>query len=621
MKYLKKLGSVLLALVMVLALTAPAFAATYATPPITVEGHAFEVYQLFKGEPQTDETTGKPLASEAFKTVEWGDDLTEAKGQLLIEKLTTAPTETAPNEYYNADFATAKTAIDTAIAGEDPARNPGVGADGFVYTAMDLAKMMDKATGSNTNDTVAKAIAKAVGSIVRDTQAYRTLNPGTGKAYETGYYLLYDKDAAEDQQAETLLRHVKSDTVKSKSRKVPDLEKTVLKEVVDEATGKKQWVHVTDYNIGDMVEFKITATLPDGYENMNAYELVFYDVQHEGFVGIDDMKITIVPKANRVPELNPIPTVTTDDWSKVDGWPTTVTDEVKAELGLGTDEAPTFTVTIPNMKFGSSKFKDLMAGDQVVLSYKAELKGVALKDDEGEPILDEKGNPVYGKDPDGFTNKVWMDYLDRNGDLPEDEVTVFTFELDVNKVDGAGKALAGAGFTLYKLDGKEADGTTDKWEKVKEIGAVDAKPAQGDTPADPGRITFEFDGLKAGRYMLRETKVPTGYNGIDDIYLTITPVYENQDAKDGELKSWSIVQTDANGTPLKVSVEGVEKDLVTEGSMTDKTVDQTVVNNQGVVLPETGGIGTTIFYIVGGVLVVGAVVLLITKRRASADEE
>ena len=96
-----------------------------------------------------------------------------------------------------------------------------------------------------------------------------------------------------------------------------------------------------------------------------------------------------------------------------------------------------------------------------------------------------------------------------------------------------------------------------------------------------------FEGLKAGTYYLVETLAPSGYNLLTEpIEVIIAP-------------------TTAEG-----SAEAVYADVTSE-----------VANSTGSLLPSTGGIGTTIFYVLGGVLVLGAAILLITKKRMSRAED
>ena len=109
------------------------------------------------------------------------------------------------------------------------------------------------------------------------------------------------------------------------------------------------------------------------------------------------------------------------------------------------------------------------------------------------------------------------------------------------------------------------------------------------TVQEDGTVTFS--GLGAGEYTITETKTLPGYNTIDPIKFTLT--------FDAETKTFAS-----------------DNDKVTVGE--DNTLDTSIVNQKGSLLPSTGGIGTTIFYVVGGILVIGAGILLVTKKRMNA---
>ena len=118
---------------------------------------------------------------------------------------------------------------------------------------------------------------------------------------------------------------------------------------------------------------------------------------------------------------------------------------------------------------------------------------------------------------------------------------------------------------------------------------------------------FVVKGLDDGTYYLKETKAPSEYNLLaSDIKL--------------EIKATTINKQDWNGTDnvltaIKIKVNGNEE----PGDIDTGIVSTTVENNKGSVLPSTGGIGTTIFYVVGVILMLGAGVLLVTKKRMSSN--
>ncbi len=197
-------------------------------------------------------------------------------------------------------------------------------------------------------------------------------------------------------------------------------------------------------------------------------------------------------------------------------------------------------------------------------------------------VLGSAGNP----------NKVYLEYSNNpnkseagnneTGNTPTDKVIVFTYKVIVNKVDGEGAPLTGAEFTLEKYN-KE----TGEWEAITAV-----KNDEG--------TTFTFSGLDDGKYRLTETKTPAGYNSIAPIEFTITAEHDVL-ADDPALTSLS-----GNATTGEITFTS----STAEGSLSTN-----VVNKAGSTLPETGGIGTTIFYVLGAVLVVGAGVVLVTKKR------
>ena len=117
---------------------------------------------------------------------------------------------------------------------------------------------------------------------------------------------------------------------------------------------------------------------------------------------------------------------------------------------------------------------------------------------------------------------------------------------------------------------------------------------------NPEGTTFTFNGLDDGDYILRETTTPDGYNSISDIKFRITASHD--------VLSESPALKDLTGDKVTGEIE------LTAGSLTSN-----IVNQKGSELPETGGMGTTAMYLVGGVLVAGALLLLITKRRMDTD--
>lgn len=240
-----------------------------------------------------------------------------------------------------------------------------------------------------------------------------------------------------------------------------------------------------------------------------------------------------------------------------------------------TTSATGFTITFSDIKKLGAK-----AGDVVMVEYTAKLN------DQAE--IGKVGN----------TNKFKVRFSnnpkdDGEGETPEKKVIVFTYKLVTDKVNNKQEALAGAGFTLYKWYYDENAEAKGSW---KAVGA-EVKGEQ--------MTTFTWKGLDAGKYKLEETTIPAGYNKMKDIEFEIKATL-GKDASTGEPTIIDLTATDKDGAVT------FDKDE-SEGKIHTK-----VINQEGSTLPETGGMGTTIFYILGSLLALGAGVLLVARKRMNA---
>ena len=513
MKHIKKLASLLLALVMALSLAVTAFADESTTYSITINnstaGHTYEAYQIFTGDLATNEAGNKVLSN-----IVWGSGVSEA-GQ---------------------------TALGDAAAKAE----------------------------TLTTEADAKAFAKAVAPYL--TTAAGSANTVTDGKYvisglAAGYYLVKDQDGSltgdNDSYTEYIVQVVGNVTATPKSD-VPEVQKKV-KDINDSTdTTKTDWQDSADYDIGDSIPFQLKATLADNVSSYTTYKVVFHDTLSKGLTYNNDAKVYI-------------------DGTETNGFTVTA------------DGTTTLTVSCDDVKA-------LGAGNSSVITveYTAKLNENAVLGSAGNPneaYLEYSNNPNKSEEGNNET-----------GETPKDVVIVFTYKTIINKVDSENNPLTGAAFKLEKLI-KGKDGAADTWTTVKEF------------TVDETTTSFTFSGLDDGQYKLTETKTPAGYNTIDPIYFVIEATHD-ETADAPTLKTLNAYLTDANGnkqTEMKDG-ESVNIDLGTV-DLTAGSITATVVNKSGSELPSTGGIGTTIFYVLGGVLVLAAVVLLVTKKRMSGAEK
>lgn len=326
------------------------------------------------------------------------------------------------------------------------------------------------------------------------------------------------------------------------------------------------WQDSADYDIGDMVPFQLTAVVGSDYAKYTkerGYSLTFHDHESKGLTFDSATVKAYVVNGNGAPVV-------------IDPAQYTVSTPTDRE-----DGSHDFTIKFTNLK----NIEAVQAGSKIVVEYKSQLNSGAEIGSKGNP------NEMYIK----FSNNPNSDQSEEGGKTPPDKVIVFTFQLDVFKFDGSNGdiGMAGAEFTLYKMD------TTGNFAFYKVI-----KPKEANDDGTGIQYAYHFKGLDDGTYVLKETVTPKGYNTADPIEFTITADHDVT-SDDPRLTKLS---GDATEGTIQLKLVSLESGRFTTS----------VLNYKGNTLPSTGGMGTTIFYVLGSILAVGAAILLVSKKRMNS---
>ncbi len=614
MRKLKRFASVLLALVMCFGLTVTAFADgdTYSiTINNSTEGYTYAAYQVFAGTLESDGS---------LSGITWGSGV---DGDALVTALQAASGETG-NTLYDMFPSSVDTAEEVAavLAGDD-------------FTEA-MVKAFAEIVDSNLTTT-----CETSNWVAADSEY-------TISGLAAGYYLVKNTVVPTDGAYTSYILKVVADVDAEHKTEVPTFTKTI--DDINDSTDTTSAVSTTDsadYDINDPVPYTLTATLPSNYADYDTYTLVFHDMMDTDYLEFNENSVVVTVKCVALDDSGNVLkddndntlyvtyTVSTSDYTIK----TAVDSETEDYGGHTTTNDCTFEIVIENTKdltvtsvtydanmTDAQKSEVVVASDKIpvtstsqfIVNYTATLKSGAGYAAWNYAYLEFSNNPNVGGSGD-------------TGTTPEEEVVVITLKLEVTKTDTSNNALTGAGFTLYKYDADSG-----------EFEATSVTASVTDN-------IFTWDGLDDGYYILVETTVPTGYVGIAPICFKVEATHSETPDGTNLATSYAEVLSSLTVTPI-TSLSDLTADLTDLNTTTLTSllknalnedddyeisfyssaslskdedtgkISTTIANSKTSSLPSTGGIGTTIFYVVGGVLVVGAVVLLITRKRMQDDQ-
>ena len=552
MKKMKKLLSMLLAVVMVLTMAAPSFAAEgdgASEKPGTItldnpiDGVKYTAYKIFGVTYTEDKTT---YAYSISGNSEWFNTVQAYATQHPTEiKLTQIDPETANKDYKvevllddekkalldAAAFAQALKDANITTGGSDLV----VGADGKASVKVDLGYYFVRSNNNEVTNAVCNLTTTDPNAIIHDKNK-----------------IIFDK--------------------------------------TDDKVG---------VDLGEDVTYTITSAVPDT-TGFDTYDYIITDKMSTGLtfnystleikIGDGNDAITITPNTNDKQGIDIQQSV------KVDA---------KGNIVNNGGEDVDFRISIP--------VKNYAFNTPIVVTYKATVNSSAIS-----KIEKNKAELHYSNDPTNHESR----------DKFTDEEDVYSVAIIIDKyVTGDNtKKLKGAEFILkrtwgegdnaivtYYTEEKQADGST----KVKWVS--EQSEAMKKTTGDDGKTQFEgikreditSDGKKVNiKYELIETKAPDGYNLLD------APVEVDMSIKKKTF--------DQEGNETEVEIDPLEKDengtypngVVISQLATTLQFAQGIGNSSGTILPSTGGIGTTIFYAAGIILMAGAVFFVVRRKRA-----
>ncbi len=561
MKHLRKVMTLVLAALCALAVATPAWAAE--SYPITITNsnatakHTYTAYQVFSG--TLSEKDGKKVLA----NIEWGNGV---NGSALLAALKADTT-------IGADFTNAADAKAVAKVLE-----------GYTDNGAKLEAFADVVGANLASGTASTASA--------DNKTY-TIDPG-----QPGYYIV--KETGQNPETSRSASGFMIKVVGPSEMNVKDNPMTPDKNILQNGTTT---VKEGTANVGDDIQFVVDQIEVPGTDGYKTFKFVMKDTLPKGFTfkQVDSVKLGTTTLAASDYVISTAKDATTG----------------KTELRIAIKNALTVCKA--------------HEGEEVEIKYTATVNKDAEFGDSGnknEVVFEFTNNPDSEYDGDDFGPN------EPHGTTPKSETTTYVTKIEILKVDDKQAELANAVFklagssknvvvttgthfveatdgTYYKLlDGSytttaPTDGTADKYASTNtkyKLESYEAAELQGANNVDVEAVSGTdgkviFAGLKPGTYTLTETGAPVGYNKID------TPI---------ELK----IKFDA--ATKKFGFDGTAPAGVTLES--DGTFKITVVNQSGSTLPSTGGMGTTILYTVGGILIAAGGIWLATKKRLSTME-
>ncbi len=653
MKQIKKLASLFLSMVMALSMCL-CVSATGATPPTdstqpgnypnsttngvtnssdtrftitineTTAGYTYAALQIFTGDLYVDESGNKTLSN-----IAWGSaiDTTKAAAEFKV-------TEDGKERAMTASE------VAEAIAEEAGTTFDSAEAQGYATRLANCLK-------DDAKDSAAKSVA--VGE--KTVDGVTTVEKYTISDLTAGYYMVINTAVPANEDYTRYMLEVVGDVAATPKTGTIEHDKYINDKTPAGVEGV-DYVKANDAPIGETVDYVIPVKLPENFDSYKNYYLQFQDALMKGLeLDADSIKVQVVTDktltdGKSVSDKDAVKAIVdalddqtnskdiTANFNKLDR---EINKALVEQYKLPVTEGTLLQVWNTNLKNIADASTLFGNNTWIILTYSAELTADAVI---GIPntnyvkiVYDNNPNDTGNGEPDNPENP---DPQNPKGETPNKDVETFTTELAILKTNGT-EILPGVEFTLTSSNAvaislvssevfvEDADGTywklkngtytltapvttggtddtsdqyastTQKYSKTVQL--TTTKKTTGDvavvgTVDSQGRVVFT--GLGEGDYKLSETKTLPGYNTIDDIEFTIT--------------------FNANGD--KTFTSSNPSIIVGKGN---NTFESTIINQSGSLLPSTGGIGTTIFYVVGGILVIGAGILLVTKRRMRAQ--
>lgn len=512
---MKKTLAILLAAVMLLAMSAVAMAAT-PTGNITVNkvenGAKAVAYQLIKW--NLDENGNPTDPSNEWANTEVATWMT-AKGYAAVADLESLNAD-AKNKLFNDMY---KEVVGGTLNLTEASIVTATSAS-VTFNDLEIGTYLIKLTSDNT--------------------VYNAVVANVGYTFSSGAWTVTENNS-----------------VDAKAYSVPVIDKKINES--DTADGHDP-DHSDTVEIGEVVKFDIYAPVPNYPDDATWKHFRIYDIMCEGLTfNANSLKVYGVPQVGDTALL-----------------------EDSTHYGMKST-----TGTIFDLEFVYDQIKTY---SKIHITYTAtvnEKAKLGTNENTNEVTLEYQNNPY-----------IKNDYKEK-----KDEVRVFTFKLNVDKVDGKNKTtpLAGAEFELYHSENDAKNGTNPVMFVVKDDGTY-RFAKQDDTPTTKTLVTdasgnIKVEGLKDGTYWLKETKAPADYNkAVNPFEIKLEQMKDNENKGTANLK---------NGDAT-IKYQKNEK----------------IENNKGTIIPSTGGMGTTVFMVAGIVIMACAVVtlMMLLKRQKNGSE-